>query len=69
MLSSYDRIIELIACMKENTISFDKNILQLKTEIHTFTHDIEFKKCKNMGEILETALDFVKRNYENVSFQ
>ncbi len=69
MLSSYDRIIELIACMKQDSISIDKNIQQLKTEIHDFTHDIEFKKCKNMGEILETALDFVKRNYENVSFQ
>lgn len=69
MLSSYDRIIELLACMKQDSISIDKNIQQLKTEIHDFTHDIEFKKCKNMGEILETALDFVKRNYENVSFQ
>ncbi len=69
MLSSYDRIIELIACMKQDSISIDKNIQQLKIEIHDFTHDIEFKKCKNMGEILETALDFVKRNYENVSFQ
>lgn len=67
MLSSYDRIIELIACMKQDSISIHKNIQQLKTEIHDFTHDIEFKKCKNMGEILETALNFVKRNYLDIS--
>lgn len=69
MLSSYVRIISLIDSMKNDSISFDKNVLQLKTEIHSFTHDVEFKKCENMGEILETALDFVKRNYEDVSVQ
>lgn len=67
MLSSYNRIIALIHCMKNDTISFDKNVLQLKTEIHDFTLDMEFKKCESMGEILETALDFVKRNYLDIS--
>jgi len=38
-------------------------------EIFDFTHDITFKKCKTMGEILSLTLDFVKRNYENVSMR
>jgi hypothetical protein len=67
MISSYDRITELIDCMKADTISYDKNIELLKNEVCNFTNDIAFKKCKNMGEILETILIFVKRNYLDVS--
>jgi len=67
MISSYDRISHLIECMKKDVISFDKNIALLKTEIYGFTNDIAFKKCKNMGEILETILVFVKRNYLDIS--
>jgi hypothetical protein len=33
--------------------------------LHTMTGDINFKKSKNMGEILESALDYVIRNYKN----
>ena len=67
MLSSDDRINELVACMIDDAISTPKNITQLKQEIFNFTHDVEFKRCTNMGEILQTALLFVKRNYEDVS--
>ena len=66
MLSSYNRIIALIDCMKNDTISFDKNVEMLKFQIQDFTHDMEFKKCESMGEIVETALDFVKRNYLDI---
>ena len=38
----------------------------LKSKIYDYTMDIEFKRSKNMGEILKNALDFVKRNYEDV---
>lgn len=67
ILSSEDRIYELIECMKNHTISTQENINLLKQQIHDFTKDINFKRSKNMGEILETALNFVKRNYEDVS--
>ena len=30
---------------------------------------MDFKKCETMGQVLETALDFVKRNYEDVSMR
>lgn len=66
MLSSYNRIIALIDCMKNDTISFDKNVEMLKFQIQDFTHDMEFKKCESMGQIVETALDFVKRNYLDI---
>ncbi len=67
MISSYDRITDLIDCMKNDVISFDKNIERLKKEIYIFTNDVDFKKCQSMGEILETILIFVKRNYLDVS--
>lgn len=66
ILSSEDRIDELVACMIDDEISTSKNVAQLKQEIFEFTHDVEFKRCSNMGEILHTALGFVKRNYEDL---
>jgi hypothetical protein len=31
-----------------------------------YVGDVKFKECTNMGEILETILVFVKRNYQDV---
>lgn len=69
MLSSEDRLNELIFCMKNDEISNNENIEQLKMEIHNFIKDISFKRSKNMGEVLESALDFVRRNYEDVTMR
>lgn len=63
MISSPDRTSHLLKCMKSDIISFPDNVKKLKREVGNYTHDIQFKKCKNMGEILETILAFVKRNY------
>lgn len=67
ILSSEDRINELVFCMKNDSISTNENIELLKTQVYGFTKDINFKRSKNMGEILENALEFVKRNYEDVT--
>lgn len=66
MLSSQTKIKELVACMKDDEISNQKNIAHLSKEIFEYTKDINFKKSKNMGDILANALAFVKRNYEDV---
>ena len=65
ILSSENRINQLINAMKHDTISTDKNVTLLKNQIFDFTLDVNFKKSKNMGEIIETALEFVKRNYQD----
>ena len=67
ILSSQDRITELVACAKEDVMSTTEKIETLKNQIFEYTSDVHFKKCTNMGEILETALAFVKRNYEDVT--
>ncbi len=67
LISYHDRIEELIDCMIADTISIKVHIELLKSIIYDYTSDMKFKSSKNMGEILKNALDFVKRNYENVN--
>ncbi|WP_405296690.1 hypothetical protein [Algibacter sp. Ld11] len=67
-LKSYrDRIDELLSCMNDDTISTEENISLLKSKIFDYTQDIEFKRCKNMGDILKNTLRFLTHNYENVN--
>lgn len=67
MISYHDRIEELLDCMVGDTISKKEHIDLLKAKIYEYTNDLKFKKSKNMGEILKNALDYVKRNYQDVS--
>ena len=67
MISYHDRIEELLDCMVDDTISKKEHIDLLKSKIYEYTNDLKFKKSKNMGEILKNALDYVKRNYQDVS--
>ncbi|TKD56519.1 hypothetical protein [Flavobacterium sp. ASW18X] len=69
ILSSGNRIKRLINIAKTDSISLPENIERLKGELFEFTHDMEFKKADTMGKILATALDFVKRNYEDMSMK
>ncbi len=61
--SEHKRLHHLIRCMKKDTISTPKKIKELKSGLFKLTGDINFKKSKNMGELLNNALDFVTRNY------
>ena len=67
LISYHDRIAELLECMISDTISNHNNIELLKAVIYDYTLDVNFKRSKNMGEILKNALDFVKRNYVSVN--
>jgi len=69
ILSSGNRIRRLTEIVKTDSISLDENIERLKNEIYDLTLDMGFKKSDNMGQILSLALDFVKRNYEDVSMK
>lgn len=67
MIIAPRRTARLIKCMKADTISFPDNVELLKKHLIQYVGDVEFKKCRNMGEILETILAFVKRNYLDIS--
>lgn len=63
--SEKERLENLLRCMKADTISTPEKIKQLKAGLFALTGDVNFKKSKNMGEILENAIDFIVRNYKN----
>ena len=69
ILGSRARLNRLIKAMKADNISIPKNIERLKAEIFDFTGDINFRDSDGMGEILDSALTFVRRNYEDVSMK
>ena len=64
LLSYKNRVERLIKSMIADTISTPEHEALLKAKIFEYTKDPKFLKCKNMGEILKSALGFVKRNYE-----
>ena len=66
ILGSQKRVDNLLKAMKNDSISFDHNIQLLKKQLIKYVGDVKFKECQNMGDILETILVFVKRNYQDV---
>ncbi|WP_375325025.1 hypothetical protein [Flagellimonas sp. GZD32] len=69
ILSWGRRLKLLLEICRKDSISTPENIEMLKTQLQELTGDINFRDSKNMGEILIHALDFVKRNYEDVSMK
>jgi len=69
MLSSGKRIKRLLNACVMDEISLEDNITQLKLEIYELAKDVNFKRCNTMGEVLALALDFVKRNYQDVNMR
>jgi hypothetical protein len=67
LIISDDRMKQLISIMKEDTISSADKIKKLKNEIFKFTNENSFIKSKSMGELMEKTLEYLKRNYQNVS--
>ncbi len=65
--SEHERLNDLLNCMKGAVISTPEKVNQLRKELFIMTGDVNFKKSKNMGELLTSALDFIVRNYKNVN--
>jgi len=65
--SGQARLNDLLNCMCHDKISTPDKIKQLKLGLFDLTGDINFKKSKNMGDILSSALDFIIRNYKNLN--
>lgn len=67
MVGSEKRLNDLLKAMKSMELSSSEKLKQLKTEIYDFTKDVNFKKSASMGEVVESALNFMKRNYKTQS--
>lgn len=68
-ISYQKRLGKLIECMTHETLSTQENIAQLASSIYDYTLDKNIRHSTSMGEILKFALDFVKRNYEDVNMK
>ena len=67
LIISDDRMKQLISIMKKDTISSADKVNNLKNEIFKFTNEDSFIKSKSMGELMEKTLNYLRRNYQNVS--
>ncbi|MGD1847283.1 MAG: hypothetical protein ACFB10_17980 [Salibacteraceae bacterium] len=63
--SESERLFDLMRCMQEDTLSLPEKVRQLKTDLYDLTKDVNFKKSKRMGHVVQAALDFVIRNYNS----
>lgn len=63
----WSRLNDLLGSMKSERLSTLENVDQLKGSLYNFVKDVEFKKAKSMGEIIEAVVNFVVRNYNNVN--
>jgi len=50
------RVNDLLSTMKKDKIAPEKNVHQLRDDLAQYYDEVDFLKCKNMGEILEMSL-------------
>ncbi|QCX53346.1 hypothetical protein [Elizabethkingia sp. JS20170427COW] len=62
--SSKRRFDELISIMKRDNLAPEENVNELKKGLQKLTYDVNFKYCKTMGDIIETGIKFVVKNYK-----
>jgi len=65
VLTSNQRYKDLIEIMKMDNISTPDKIEELSTSLQKLTYNSQFKRCKSMGEILETGINFIIKNYQH----
>ena len=66
ILTHNERYQHLIEVMKNDYIAPPENVIKLRTSLQKFTKDIKFRDCQSMGEILETGMNFVVKNYKKI---
>ncbi|HET8885318.1 MAG TPA: hypothetical protein VFM70_03095 [Salinimicrobium sp.] len=69
LITSGNRHKNLLKCMSSDYLSTQKNVLKLRRQLYHYSNDMKFLRARNMGQILKTALNFVKRNYEDTNLK
>jgi hypothetical protein len=67
IISAENRIKRLMKIMRSDTISTDAHVAQLQKELYNYTHDLNFKKAKSMGDIMSAAFEFITRNFKSTN--
>jgi hypothetical protein len=65
--SAENRIKTLMKIMGSDYLAPTENIVQLQLELYKYTNDLNFKKAKSMGDILNAAFEFITRNFKNTN--
>lgn len=66
VLANKDRYDDLLQTLKKDRIAPVENTYQLKRALQKLTHEKQFKYAERMGDILETGINFVVKNYKSV---
>ena len=64
LVDTKTRLKRLVEAMKSTRLAPLEHIQQLQTEIYEITYDVNFKNASSMGEIVQSALNFMIRNYK-----
>ena len=64
LVDTKTRLKRLVEAMKSTRLAPLEHIQQLQTEIYEMTYDVNFKNASSMGEIVQSALNFMIRNYK-----
>ena len=65
--SAENRVKRLLKIMDDDVIAPENHVKQLKLELYQYTRDLNFKKAKSMGNVLNATFEFITRNYKNVT--
>lgn len=65
ILSAENRIKRLLEIMGEDELAPESHLKQLQMELYLYTKDLNFKKAKSMGEIMNAAFEFITRNFKS----
>ena len=65
IISAEDRIKTLLEIMGKDVLAPESHLKQLQMELYRYTNDLNFKKAKSMGEIMNAAFEFIVRNFKN----
>lgn len=65
IISAENRIKTLLEIMGEDVLAPESHLQQLQMELYRYTNDLNFKKAKSMGEIMNAAFEFIVRNFKN----
>jgi hypothetical protein len=65
--SAENRIKRLLKIMGDDTLSTSSHLEQLKMELYRYTNDMNFKKAKSMGNIMNASFLYITRNFKNMT--
>jgi hypothetical protein len=53
--------------MGDDRLAPEAHLNQLKLELYKYTNDLNFKKAKSMGHLMQAAFLYITRNFKNVN--